>query len=155
MIKPREKNISHISKTPKLLWNSPYTTCSFMYAINILPETKWPPCTLKVHKWSIPNVCIRLIKGLQGRTQLLPSVISWITSREHGHPAVVHSRGVWGHAPPGNLGHSEAFWGILRHTEKHTELLEKRLIIKKTIVACWATGTLETICIGSGLYRLL
>ena len=28
-----------------------------------------------------------------------------------------------------------AFWHILRHTEKHTELLEKRLITKM-IIAC-------------------
>ena len=45
------------------------------------------------------------------------NVISW--SREHGHPASIHSRGFWGHAPPGNFGnfrcsevHSGAFWGI-------------------------------------------
>ena len=37
-----------------------------------------------------------------------------------------------GHAPPGKFG---AFWCILRHIEKHTELFEKRLIIE-VIIAC-------------------
>ena len=57
--------------------------------------------------------------------------------------------GSGGHAPVANLiisgvlheAHSGAFWCILRHTEKHTELLEKRLI--KIVIACRATGTLE------------
>ena len=58
-------------------------------------------------------------------------------SREHGHPAAVHSRGVWGHAPPGNFRCSEVhygtFWGIQRSI---------------FIIACWATRILETISIG-------
>ena len=50
------------------------------------------------------------------------NVISW--SREHGCPAVVHFRGVWGHAPPGNFDNfrcsevlTGAFWGMQRSTQ--------------------------------------
>ena len=50
------------------------------------------------------------------------NVISW--SREHGRSAVVHYRGVWGHAPPGNFAdfrcsevHSGAFWSTQRNTQ--------------------------------------
>ena len=59
-------------------------------------------------------------------------------------PAVVHSRVVWGHAPPGNLG---VLRRILRHKKEDTELVKKKLIII-TIIACCATGTLKTISIG-------
>ena len=80
----------------------------------------------------------------QGRTKLLPSGVGFISwSRKHGHSAAghsaaVHSRGVWGHAPPGNFRcsevHSGTFWGI-----------QRSIFI---IIACWATGILETISIG-------
>ena len=68
------------------------------------------------------------------------NVISW--SREHGHPAVVHSRGVWGCVPLVTLGvlryilvHSGTFWGIQRSTQS---FLRKRFIIK-IVIACWTT----------------
>ena len=59
---------------------------------------------------------------------------------------IVGGSGVWRDAPPGIflvvlrciLVYSEAY------TEKHTELLEKRLII----IIIIATGTLETVSIG-------
>ena len=51
-------------------------------------------------------------------------VSSYYWSREHGHPAAIHSRRVWGHVPAGNFGdfrcsevHSGAFWGIQRNTK--------------------------------------
>lgn len=36
-----------------------------------------------------------------------------MSSREHGRSAAVHSRVVWGHAPPGNFGD-------FRHSEVHS-----------------------------------
>ena len=76
------------------------------------------------HKLAVLNICLLCASWcsvrmsfvsccsipLGGGTMSLAEV-----ENMHGCPAAVHSRGVWGHAPPGNLGVLRRF---LRHTEK-------------------------------------
>ena len=66
------------------------------------------------------------------------NVISW--SREHGHPAAVHCRGVGG---SGGMLSQEilVILGVLRCILVHSEAY------REAHIACWATGTLESISI--------
>ena len=142
---------AHGCFTLTFIWRNQQCLLAGPY-ITFFPHCGGPVRSLhSVSAQSISVECVSTFAFLTSAFPLGGNVIS--RDREHGRPTAAHCRGVWsleGCSPRKfflsvlrcNLVHSEAY------TEKHTELLEKRLIIIIIIAYLLSYGTLETIFIG-------
>ena len=116
-------------------WTPEWAICNYSSLLSILYNGQAPPAehymTKSLHfcsRWWPEKVARGSLIVIKAGPYITFSiwgggnVIRW--SSKHDCPEVIHPRGVWGYAPPGNFdefrcseAHSGALWGIQRSTQ--------------------------------------